>query len=167
MASKLLLLLLALCSVNMAQCGLRVYNLYARGLRPDPVGSADGFVEMSCGSAYTKTSVNENNANPSWTEELSYSRALPGDQLELRVYDKDVAFNDRLGVCTHSICNIPAVLKKVEFSISPTPSAKKVNLMCASQKISYEWFSVPMLYFITHSRKNPKHKHRPSISSDL
>uniref|UniRef100_A0A3Q0SL75 C2 domain-containing protein n=1 Tax=Amphilophus citrinellus TaxID=61819 RepID=A0A3Q0SL75_AMPCI len=103
MASILPLLLLVLCSLNVAHCGLRVYKLYARGLRPDQNSSADGYVEMSCGSSYVKTRVNENNPNPSWTEELSYSRAVSGDRLEFRVYDKDVAFNDRLGVCSHSI----------------------------------------------------------------
>uniref|UniRef100_A0A3Q0SHF0 C2 domain-containing protein n=1 Tax=Amphilophus citrinellus TaxID=61819 RepID=A0A3Q0SHF0_AMPCI len=110
MASNLPLLLLVLCSLNVAQCGLIVYNVYARGLQPDPVGGADGFVRIFCGSyfchlcsASLTTRVYRNHANPSWSEELANSRASPGARLELQVYDKDVLFDDLLGVCSTTI----------------------------------------------------------------
>uniref|UniRef100_A0A3B4EVS7 C2 domain-containing protein n=2 Tax=Haplochromini TaxID=319058 RepID=A0A3B4EVS7_9CICH len=116
MASRLCLLLLILCSLHVAQCGLRVYNVYARGIRPDPGNNnGDGYVRMSCGPASKTTNVVFNTPDPNWHEELHYSRASPGNYLELRVYDKDVIFDDLLGICAINIqkgtrkhyCNLP------------------------------------------------------------
>uniref|UniRef100_A0A1A8CWG8 C2 domain-containing protein n=1 Tax=Nothobranchius kadleci TaxID=1051664 RepID=A0A1A8CWG8_NOTKA len=100
MASSLPLVLL-LCILGTAFSDLRVSNLRAAGLRPDQNSNADGFVKVFCAStSMGQTTVYHDHPNPSWTSTFTYRRALQGDVLKLEVFDKDVAFDDRLGTCT-------------------------------------------------------------------
>uniref|UniRef100_A0A3Q2QPS3 C2 domain-containing protein n=1 Tax=Fundulus heteroclitus TaxID=8078 RepID=A0A3Q2QPS3_FUNHE len=104
MASSIPLIVLLLCSVGVAHSDLRVYNLRATGLRPDQTSSADGFVKVYCGSRFLgQTHVYNNHPNPSWPESFSYPRAKHNDNLRVRVYDKDVVFDDELGSCSTRI----------------------------------------------------------------
>uniref|UniRef100_A0A3Q1GAG8 C2 domain-containing protein n=1 Tax=Acanthochromis polyacanthus TaxID=80966 RepID=A0A3Q1GAG8_9TELE len=104
MASSLPLLLLVLCSLSVAQCQLRLFNLRATDLPSDFLGITDGYVEVFCGgSTLGKTSVRNNNANPWWEEEFSYFKAQENDVMRLEVHDSDILFNDLLGVCQRQI----------------------------------------------------------------
>lgn len=101
MSSSLPLLLLALCGLATAQFGLRIYNLRATGLPSDALGTADGYVKVFSGAAKLgKTSTLHNQVNPWWEEEFIYRNALEDDILRLEVYDSDLVFDDRLGVCS-------------------------------------------------------------------
>ncbi|MEQ2266480.1 hypothetical protein XENORESO_006719 [Xenotaenia resolanae] len=104
MASSLPLIVLLLCCVGVAHSYLEVYNLRAEHLRPDKGSNADGFVRVYCGSWYLgQTDVFHDSPNPSWGKRFTYSRALQNDQLMVRVYDKDVVFDDELGSCRNPI----------------------------------------------------------------
>lgn len=101
MSSLVSLLLLALCGLAAAQGGIRVFSLRATGLPADALGIADGYVKVFSGAASLgKTSTLHNQINPWWEEEFVYRNALENDVLRLEVYDSDLIFDDRLGVCT-------------------------------------------------------------------
>lgn len=101
MSSSVPLLLLVLCGLAAAQTGLRVFNLRATGLPADALGISDGYVKVFCGPASLgKTSTIYNQVNPWWEEEFAYRNALENDNLRLEVFDSDLIFDDRLGVCT-------------------------------------------------------------------
>ncbi|CAL8253146.1 unnamed protein product [Boreogadus saida] len=101
---SLVLVLLALGPLSAVQAGLRLFNIRASGLPSGLLGTTDGYVEVSCGSAYLgKTSIQKNNPNPWWEEEFTYFKALPNDVLRLTCYDSDVLFDDLLGTCQRPI----------------------------------------------------------------
>lgn len=98
MACSLPILLLVLLSLGSAQCLLTVTVHSASGLRPDQHSNADGYVKVSCGSASLgETNVYHDSPNPTWNKSFKYTRALQNDLLKLLVYDRDVAFHDKLG----------------------------------------------------------------------
>lgn len=100
MASSLPLLLLALCSLSLAQTQLKVFNLRATDLPADLLGITDGYVKVFCSSASLgATSVRHNEVNPWWEEEFSYFSAREFDILRLEVHDEDLFNDDLLGVC--------------------------------------------------------------------
>ena len=100
----LVLVLLALGPLSAVQAGLRLFNIRANGLPSGLFGTTDGYVEVSCGSAYLgKTSIRKNNPNPWWEEEFTYFKALPNDVLRLTCYDSDVLLDDLLGTCQRPI----------------------------------------------------------------
>ncbi|XP_061133860.1 uncharacterized protein LOC133153776 [Syngnathus typhle] len=104
MASSLSLILLVLCGLPMAQAQLKVFNLRATGLPSDILGITDGYVKVFCGSATLgKTEVRKDTVNPWWEEEFSYFKAQAQDVLRLEVYDRDLVFDDLLGVCQRQI----------------------------------------------------------------
>ncbi|XP_008333811.1 protein C2-DOMAIN ABA-RELATED 9-like isoform X2 [Cynoglossus semilaevis] len=104
MASSSSSLLLFLCGLSLAAAQLRVFNLRASGLPSDLLGTTDGYVTVFCASnSLGKTSVRNNNANPWWEEEFSYFKAQEGDVLRLEVHDRDVLFDDLIGVCQRQI----------------------------------------------------------------
>lgn len=101
MSSSVSLLLLVLCGLAVAQGDLRVYNLRATGLPADALGIADGYVKVFSGPASLgRTATLHNQVNPWWEEEFAYRNALENDILRLEVYDSDLIFDDRLGICT-------------------------------------------------------------------
>ncbi|XP_033498681.1 perforin-1-like [Epinephelus lanceolatus] len=100
MASSLPLLLLVLCSLNVAQSQLRLFNLRASGLPSDLFGTTDGYTKVFCGSAALgTTAVRKNDANPWWEEEFVDLKAQENYVLRLEVYDSDLVYDDLLGVC--------------------------------------------------------------------
>ncbi|XP_062274113.1 uncharacterized protein LOC133979583 isoform X1 [Scomber scombrus] len=104
MASSLSLLLLALCALTVAEAGLRVFNLRATDLVPDPIGPCDGYVKLFLGSAKLgTTSVIDNDDNPWWEEEFAYLTARQHDVLRLEVYDRDLIYDDLVGICETQI----------------------------------------------------------------
>lgn len=104
MASSLSLLLLVLCALPVTQAQLKVFNLRASGLPSGILGITDGYVKVFCGSATLgKTVVRKDTVNPWWEEEFSYFIAQERDVLRLEVYDKDLVFDDQLGVCQRQI----------------------------------------------------------------
>lgn len=95
------LLLLVLCGLAVAQGDVRVYNLRATGLPSDVLGIADGYVKVFSGPASLgNTATLHNQVNPWWKEEFIYKNAVENDILRLEVYDSDLIFDDRLGVCS-------------------------------------------------------------------
>lgn len=95
------LLLLVLCGLAVAQGDVRVYNLRATGLPSDALGIADGYVKVFSGPASLgKTATLHNQVNPWWKEEFIYKNAVENDILRLEVYDSDLIFDDRLGICS-------------------------------------------------------------------
>ncbi|XP_041644236.1 perforin-1-like [Cheilinus undulatus] len=104
MASNLSLLLLLLCGLTATHAQLKLFNLRASELPSNLLGTTDGFVKVFCGSASLgKTSVRNNDQNPWWGEEFSYFKAKENDVLKLEVFDSDILFDDRLGVCEREI----------------------------------------------------------------
>ncbi|XP_076585909.1 perforin-1-like [Chaetodon auriga] len=104
MASTYLLPLLVLCSLNMAQSDLRVYNLRATDLPSDPLGVTDGYVKVFCGaSALGTTATRDDEINPWWEEEFASFNAKENDTLMLEVHDSDIFFDDLVGVCQRQI----------------------------------------------------------------
>uniref|UniRef100_A0A3Q2UCX5 C2 domain-containing protein n=1 Tax=Fundulus heteroclitus TaxID=8078 RepID=A0A3Q2UCX5_FUNHE len=125
---SLIPLLLLLCTLGVAPLKLRVFNLKASSLRPNQNSNADGFVRVYCGSAsLEQTEVYNDSPNPSWGKSFTYERALQNDLLELKVMDKDVAFDDELGVCQYRI--------KVGIS-HPSCSQKKEGILRFSYSLS-------------------------------
>ncbi|XP_060893457.1 double C2-like domain-containing protein alpha [Labrus mixtus] len=104
MASSLPLLLLLLCTLNVAHSNIRIFNLRATGLPSDLFGTTDGYVKVSFASVgLGKTSVQRNTVNPWWTEEFSYFNAEENDVLMFEVFDSDLIFDDLLGVCQRQV----------------------------------------------------------------
>ncbi|XP_041644214.1 rabphilin-1-like [Cheilinus undulatus] len=104
MASSLPLLLLVVCTLNVAQSQIRVFDLRATGLPSDLLGISDGYVTIYCAStSLGKTSVQHDTINPWWPEEFSYYKAKENDLLRLEVHDSDLLFDDLLGVCERPI----------------------------------------------------------------
>ncbi|XP_077378901.1 uncharacterized protein LOC144019610 [Festucalex cinctus] len=104
MASSLSFLLLVLCALPVAQAQLKVFNLRASGLPSDILGITDGYVNVFCGSATLgTTTVREDTVNPWWEEKFSYFKAQESDVLRLEVHDRDLLFDDLLGVCQRQI----------------------------------------------------------------
>nr|XP_057926510.1 perforin-1-like isoform X2 [Doryrhamphus excisus] len=102
--SRLSLLLLVLASLTVAQAQIMLSNLRASNLPSDILGTTDGYVKVFCGSASLgKTAVRNNNINPWWGEEFSYFKAQENDVLRLEVYDRDILFDDLLGVCQRQL----------------------------------------------------------------
>lgn len=98
------LLLLVLCGLAVAQGDVRVYNLRATGLPSDALGISDGYVKVFSGPASLgKTATLHNQVNPWWNEEFVYKNAVENDILRLEVYDSDLIFDDRLGVCSTAL----------------------------------------------------------------
>ncbi|XP_071337970.1 perforin-1-like isoform X3 [Trachinotus anak] len=104
MASSLPLLLLVLCSLNVAHSQLKLFGLRASGLPSDLFGTTDAYVKAFCGSATLgTTSIRNDNANPWWEEEFYYFKAQENEILRLEVYDSDIIFDDLVGVCQRQI----------------------------------------------------------------
>ncbi|XP_051278186.1 perforin-1-like [Dicentrarchus labrax] len=104
MASSLPILLLVLCSLNVAKAQLKLFNLRASDLPSNLMGTADGYVKVFCGSASLgKTSIRNNTPDPWWKEEFTHFKAQQNDVLRLEVYDSDYLFDDLLGVCQRQI----------------------------------------------------------------
>lgn len=100
MASTVPLLLLALCSLSVAEAQLTLFSLRASDLPSTILGTTDGYVKVFCGSAdLGETSVRNNDVNPWWEEEFRYFYAQENDVLRLEVHDSDLLFDDLLGVC--------------------------------------------------------------------
>ncbi|KAM3610394.1 uncharacterized protein V6R79_003373 [Siganus canaliculatus] len=104
MACSLPLLLVALCCLSVAHCQLKVFNLRASDLPTDALGITDGYVHVfSNSNSMGKTSTRDNDANPWWSEEFTYFKAVEGDILTLEVHDSDLIFDDVVGICDRSI----------------------------------------------------------------
>ncbi|XP_008300457.1 C2 domain-containing protein At1g53590-like [Stegastes partitus] len=104
MASSLPLFLLVLCSLSVAQCQLRLFNLRATDLPSDLLGTTDGYVKVFCGAdTLGETSVRNDNANPWWEEEFEHFKAYENEILRLEVHDSDLLFDDLLGVCQRQL----------------------------------------------------------------
>lgn len=104
MASRLPLLLLVLCSLSLAQCQLRLYNLRATGLPADIFGVSDAYVKVFCGPATLGiTATRHDEINPWWDEEFAYFSAQENDILRMEVMDHDLVFDDTLGVCQRQL----------------------------------------------------------------
>lgn len=104
MSPNVFILLLVLSTVTASQAQLRVFNLRASDLPSDLLGITDGYVKVFCGSASLgKTAVREDTVNPWWGEEFSSYNAQQSDVLRLEVHDKDLLFDDLLGVCQRQI----------------------------------------------------------------
>ncbi|XP_059196480.1 perforin-1-like [Centropristis striata] len=104
MASSLPLLILVLCSLNVAQSQLKLFDLRASDLPSGLLGTTDGYVKVFSGSAdLGKTSVRNDNPNPWWEEEFSHFKAQQNDILRLEVHDSDYLFDDLLGVCQRQL----------------------------------------------------------------
>ncbi|XP_005809816.1 perforin-1-like [Xiphophorus maculatus] len=104
MASSLPLIVLLLCCVSLAHSYLSVSNIRAQNLRPDKYSKPDGYVKVYYGSRIMgQTSLVKSNRNPSWSQRFNYYSAMVGGSLTVRVYDKDVVFDDFLGSCTTKI----------------------------------------------------------------
>ncbi|XP_058491576.1 perforin-1-like isoform X2 [Solea solea] len=104
MASSLPILMLLLCSLTVAQAELRVYNLRATNLPSDFFGTTDGYVKVFINTDLIgETSVEKNEKNPRWFEDLTYSAARTGDILRLEVHDSDPFFDDLVGSCARAI----------------------------------------------------------------
>ncbi|XP_033498680.2 perforin-1-like [Epinephelus lanceolatus] len=103
-SNRPLLLLLALCSLTVAEAQLKLFNLRASDLPSGVLGTTDGYVKVFCGAATLgETSVRNNNQNPWWEEEFNHFRAQQNEVLRLEVYDSDYLFDDLLGVCQRPI----------------------------------------------------------------
>uniref|UniRef100_A0A3Q0R8F9 C2 domain-containing protein n=1 Tax=Amphilophus citrinellus TaxID=61819 RepID=A0A3Q0R8F9_AMPCI len=104
MESNVPLLLLVICSLNMVEAQLKLYNMRASKLPTNIFSTTDGYVKVICGSAVLgKTAVRNNDPNPWWEEEFTYFQAQENDVLKLEVYDSDILFDDLLGVCQRQI----------------------------------------------------------------
>ncbi|XP_042356920.1 perforin-1-like [Plectropomus leopardus] len=104
MASRLPLLLLVLCSLNVAQSELKLFNLRASGLPSGLLGTTDGYTKVFCGGqTLGTTSIRNDDANPWWEEEFKSLKAHQNDVLRLEVYDSDYLHDDLLGVCQRQI----------------------------------------------------------------
>ncbi|XP_032425469.1 perforin-1-like [Xiphophorus hellerii] len=104
MASSLPLIVLLLCCVSLAHSYLSVSNIRAQNLRPDKYSKPDSYVKVYYGSRIMgQTSLVKSNRNPSWSQRFNYYSAMVGGSLTVRVYDKDVVFDDFLGSCTTKI----------------------------------------------------------------
>ncbi|KAI2665529.1 Perforin-1 [Labeo rohita] len=84
---------------------VRVFNLHARDLTGDPAGNKpDPYVKIWCGSSFGgQTEFLKNTANPFWSAEFTFPNCKANDNLRLEVWDKDLKFDDRLGICTRQV----------------------------------------------------------------
>lgn len=84
---------------------VRVFGLHARDLTGDPAGNKpDPYVKIWCGSSFGgQTEFLKNTANPFWSAEFTFPNCKANDNLRLEVWDKDLKFDDRLGICTRQV----------------------------------------------------------------
>ncbi|XP_071058761.1 perforin-1-like [Pseudochaenichthys georgianus] len=104
MASCSPLLLLVLCTLTVAEAQLKVFDLQARKLHANILGTPDAYVKVFCGSTTLgETSVRHNDKHPWWDEDFAHFKARENDVLRLEVHDHDIGFDDLLGVCQRKI----------------------------------------------------------------
>ncbi|XP_040052745.2 uncharacterized protein LOC120831387 [Gasterosteus aculeatus] len=104
MASTRPLLLLVLCSLTLTDAQFKLFNLRATDLSANLLGRPDAYVKVSCGSSdLGETSVSRNQKNPWWEEEFATYKGQENDVMRLEVFDKDLFFDDLLGVCQRQI----------------------------------------------------------------
>ncbi|XP_029365692.1 perforin-1-like [Echeneis naucrates] len=104
MASGLPFFLLVLCCLTRIGAQLKVFDLRASNLPSDILGITDGYVKVFSGSvSLGMTAVRNNDANPWWDEVFFHSEAQENEILTLEVHDRDLVFDDLLGVCKTQI----------------------------------------------------------------
>ncbi|KAB5528271.1 hypothetical protein PHYPO_G00138360 [Pangasianodon hypophthalmus] len=98
------LLILVLSSHVTLTNALRLWGLRAVGLPGDALGNRpDPYVTVWCdGLIGGKTEVITGTHNPTWNKGFSLS-CKTGATLKMEVWDKDIKYDDYLGVCTHRV----------------------------------------------------------------
>uniref|UniRef100_A0A671SLE8 Si:ch211-240l19.8 n=1 Tax=Sinocyclocheilus anshuiensis TaxID=1608454 RepID=A0A671SLE8_9TELE len=91
--------------LDFASAAVRVSSIYARGLTGDPFGNQpDPYIKIWCGSTFGgQTEYHSDVANTSWSAVFSFTNCRVGENLKLEVWDKDLIFDDYLGMCTKSL----------------------------------------------------------------
>ncbi|KAI2665528.1 E3 ubiquitin-protein ligase Nedd-4 [Labeo rohita] len=91
--------------LNFASAAVRVFDLHARDLTGDPAGNdPDPYVKVSCGATSGgQTEFRRDSANPSWSAEFNFPNCEAKDDLVFQVWDKDLNFDDFLGVCVRKV----------------------------------------------------------------
>ncbi|XP_062310732.1 perforin-1-like [Osmerus eperlanus] len=107
MASSLTLGVFLLSALATVHCGtVKVWGLRGSGLSGDATSAPDVYVKVWCGAVSGgQTDIIDNNHNPSWSNEFTFTDVKAGASLKLEVWDKDLKVNDHLGTCSHTISN--------------------------------------------------------------
>ncbi|KAJ0068115.1 hypothetical protein NL108_016176 [Boleophthalmus pectinirostris] len=101
MMSSLLLLLLG---VSLSSADLKVFNLYGDNVAPSGDLRPDCYIKVFLDStSLGQTSMIKDNKNPVWSDQFHYFDAQEYQQLRLEVWDRDLNFDDGLGICRTEI----------------------------------------------------------------
>ncbi|XP_048859992.1 perforin 1.5 [Brienomyrus brachyistius] len=87
------------CPLRAGRGRLSIVVQRASDLRADLFTRTDGFVKVMYGDKYEQTDFLKDENNPTWNVLLNFGSVELGHQLIFEVWDKDILFNDLLGVC--------------------------------------------------------------------
>jgi len=97
-----LAVLVLVSQLDSASAAVRVFGLHARDLTGDAAGNKpDPYLKVWCGSSFGgQTSFIKDTAHPIWNKEFYFPHCGANQNLRVEVWDKDLKYDDRLGVCS-------------------------------------------------------------------
>lgn len=98
------------CPLRAGRGSLRLEIHRAAGLRADTFTKTDAFVKIFYNGIYEETETVLDNNDPAWNATYDFGSVELGQELRFEVWDRDVLYNDRAGICivfpergTHSL----------------------------------------------------------------
>ncbi|XP_029367131.1 perforin 1.5 [Echeneis naucrates] len=98
------------CPLRAGRGSLRLEIHRAAGLRADTFTKTDAYVKIFYNGMYEETNTILDNNDPVWNATYDYGSVELGQELRFEVWDRDVLYNDRAGICvvfpergTHSL----------------------------------------------------------------
>ncbi|ROL52554.1 Perforin-1 [Anabarilius grahami] len=94
-----LAVLLLASQLHFANAGIRLFGLHARDLKSS-VERPDAYLKIWCGATFGgMTHYIKNNSNPTWSTEFGFPNCKENENVQLEVWDHDIAKDDHLGTC--------------------------------------------------------------------
>ncbi|ERN05469.1 hypothetical protein AMTR_s00007p00250120 [Amborella trichopoda] len=110
---------------------LRVRVMKGINLAVRDVKSSNPYVVLTMGEQRLKTRVIDNNLNPVWNEELTFSIAPPILPVKLNVYDKDTfTKDDKMG---EAVFEIQTLIECARLNLEGVPSGAVIRTVAPSE----------------------------------
>ncbi|XP_060927700.1 perforin-1-like [Limanda limanda] len=87
------------CPLRAVRGILRLEIQRAAGLNADPFSKTDAYVKIFYNGKYEETATLMNDNNPVWNAMYDFGSVDLGQEMRLEVWDKDVYFDNRVGIC--------------------------------------------------------------------
>ncbi|MEQ2226231.1 hypothetical protein ILYODFUR_025439 [Ilyodon furcidens] len=114
------------CPLRTGRGTLKLEIHRAAGLRADTFTKTDAYVKIFYSSMYEETDTVMDNNDPVWNATYDFGSVELGQELRFEVWDRDVLYNDRAGICivypergTHSLsCQLRKGVLYFTYTIS-------------------------------------------------